>query len=289
MTTGPDPDRVALLVAEVRKAPKSRHVFPPFIADRCVEEIQRRGGTNREIIKRVKRSLHQVGGAYLTPPPRYDRLLASLANASPGPEREAVARDLVGGHASMRERTSALDDYYPALFDGLAIGGTAIDGSDAAVLDLACGLNPLARSLMPIDITDYLACDLYLDMLDFVAEASSLLGYPVETFPWDLVAGPPPRHAAVVLLLKTLPCLDQLDPTAGRRLLTRLASTSDHLLVSYPVQSLGGVEKGMRDNYSASFRSLVGDVARDVEPEAELTVTPLDLPAELGYRITFSR
>ena len=157
------------------------------------------------------------------------------------------------------------------------------------MLDLACGLNPLARSLMPADITHYLACDLYLDMLDFVAEASSLLDHPVETFPWDLVAGPPPRNADVVLLLKTIPCLDQLDPTAGRRLLSGLALTSTHLLVSYPVQSLGGVEKGMRDNYSASFRSLVGDVTRDLEAEAELTVTPLDLPAELGYRITFAR
>lgn len=287
-------ERAARLAAEVRKAPKARHVFPAFVADRCAEEIDRRGGTDREIVKRVKRSLHQVGGAYLTPPPRYDRLLARLADTEPGPDRTAAVRHLVAGHASMRERVGALDHYYPALFDGIDRIGTSPDAASEpgaamglVVLDLACGLNPLARPFMPIEVAHYQACDLYLDMLDFVADASAMLGSPVDAFPWDLVAGPPQRRADVALLLKTLPCLDQLDPTAGRRLVTGLASTCTHLLVTYPVRSLGGTEKGMREHYAATFRALVDEVVRTAP--AEVTVTDLDLPAELGYRLTFFR
>lgn len=289
-TGSPVTDRVERLTAEVLAAAKARNVFPPFIANRCADEITRRGGTDREIVKRVKRSLHQVGGAYLTPPPRYDRLLRRLAGVDPGPDRDAFVRDVMASHASMRERAAHLDDYYSALFAGIADRSALEEGDTAGgitVLDLACGLNPLARSLMPADISRYVACDLYLDMLRFVADASALLGDPVETFPWDLVAGAPAERADVVLLLKTLPCLDQLDPGAGRRLLTALAADCAHLIVSYPVRSLGGVEKGMRDHYAANFRVLVDDVARTIP--AELAVTPLDLPAELGYRLTFTR
>ena len=290
-------DRVGRLTAEVRKAPKARAVHPPFIARRCALEIERRGGTDREIVKRVKRTLHQVGGAYLTPAPRYGRLLDQLAAAEPGSERVAVARRLVTAHASMRERAADLDRYYAALFDGLGERGTG-DGEVPAgltVLDLACGLNPLARPLMPVAIDRYVACDLYLDLLDFVAAGSALLGHPVETFPADLATdpadsglgptGPPPSGADVVLLLKTLPCLDQLDPDAGRRLLAALAVGGRHVLVTYPVQSLGGAEKGMREHYAASFQALVATLARATPVEFE--ITELELPAELGYRLTF--
>ncbi len=274
-------ERVARLQADLQQAPKARHVFPPFLAGLFMEEIRRRGGTDREIVKRVKRSLHQVGGAYLTPPPRYERLLARLTDASVGPERHEVARGIVTSHASMRERAAHLDDFHAALFDGIGHR----DGG-WTVLDLACGLNPLVRSLIPVDVGRYLACDVYLDMLDFVAEASSMLGHPVETFPWDLTAGLPDHRADIVLLLKTLPCLDQLDPAAGPRLLAAAATRCTHLLISYPVQSLGGADRGMRDHYASTFHSLV-DRSRPTM-EAEVTVTDLDLPAELGYRLTFS-
>ena len=282
MSERTDDERVASLSAEVRKASKARHVFPPFIERRCAEELRQRGGSDREIVKRVKRSLHRVGGAYLAPPPRYPRLLARLASAEPGPDRHAAMRTIVGGHASMRERAAHLDEYYPAL-----VAGIPATGGGHTVLDLAAGLNPLARSLLPIAVDRYVACDIYLDLLDFVAEASTLLGHPVETFPWDLVAGLPGPPADIVLLLKTLPCLDQLDPNAGHRLVVSAAATCSHLLITYPIQSLGGTDKGMRAHYDTTFRSLMRQVRGSVP--VEVSVSPLDLPAELGYRVTFSR
>lgn len=281
MTQEVDAERLARLTAEVQKAPKARHVYPPFVERRCADAL-RRGGTDREIIKRVKRSLHQVGGAYLTPAPRYARLLARLESANPGPHRDSLMRDIVGSHASMRERSGHLEDYYRALLAGIP----TVEGG-LTLLDLACGMNPLAGSMLPIAIDRYLACDVYLDMLDFVAEASALLDRPVETFPWDLVAGLPGPPADIVLLLKTLPCLDKLDPSAGQRLVASAATTCSHLLITYPIRSLGGADKGMRDHYAATFRSLIQRV-EDTVP-VELSVKPLELPAELGYRVTFSR
>jgi 16S rRNA (guanine(1405)-N(7))-methyltransferase len=58
---------------------------------------------------------------------------------------------------------------------------------------------------------------------------------------------PPTQHADLALILKTLPCLEQLDKTAGQWLLE--AVNVDYLLLSFPVYSLGGRDKHMLENY----------------------------------------
>ena len=59
----------------------------------------------------------------------------------------------------------------------------------------------------------------------------------------------------MALILKTIPCLEQLDKTAGLRLLETIQA--EHILVSFPVHSLGGRSKGMVENYEARFHALV--------------------------------
>lgn len=255
------------LVAELQRAPKARHVMPAFLARLCDRELREPGRSDREVLKRAKRSLHQVGGAYLAPTMRYDRWLADLAEAEPGPARLDRLRSVLGQHNSTAERLDRLGDYYAALFDGIEAPDT--------ILDLACGFNPLGRARMPVTPMRYLGCDVYLDLLAFVTAAGDLLGHPVETFAHDLVDGPPPRPADVVLLLKTLPCLDQLDRDVSRRLLTDLFAPT--VLVTFPVRSLGGRPKGMRGFYRDRFAELVDGL--------DYTVAELDLPVELGFRL----
>jgi 16S rRNA (guanine(1405)-N(7))-methyltransferase len=62
-------------------------------------------------------------------------------------------------------------------------------------------------------------------------------------------------HVQLALLLKTIPCLEQLDKTVGARLLEGIQA--EHILVSFPAQSLGGRGKGMLENYEAHFLQLV--------------------------------
>jgi 16S rRNA (guanine(1405)-N(7))-methyltransferase len=65
----------------------------------------------------------------------------------------------------------------------------------------------------------------------------------------------PPEKVEVAFLLKTIPCLEQIDRSAGLRLLE--AVNADHVLVSFPVRSLGGFDKGMADHYKARLRELL--------------------------------
>jgi 16S rRNA (guanine(1405)-N(7))-methyltransferase len=55
-------------------------------------------------------------------------------------------------------------------------------------------------------------------------------------------------------MLKIIPCLEQVDKSAGSRLLE--AVNAQHILVSFPARSLSGYHKGMLHNYEAHFQTL---------------------------------
>lgn len=235
------------LLEAIAASAKYRHVSAEFVQRLGEQELAKRRNL-REAIQAVKNKLHQVGGAYLDQPPPYAAWLAELRATPPDRLRPLCARWL-GAHASTRERLPILDEFYATLFAALP--------PIHSVADLACGLNPLARPWMPLPpAASYFACDIYADMTDFLdvflegwpgggrAEAHDLLGFT------------PPR-AQLALLLKTLPCLEQVDKAASLKLLQSVPA--DYLIVSFPAHSLGKRDKGMVENYAAHFQELVGD------------------------------
>jgi 16S rRNA (guanine(1405)-N(7))-methyltransferase len=124
------------------------------------------------------------------------------------------------------------------------------------VLDLACGLNPLALPWMRLAPgATYYACDIYSDMIDFVGAMLALAGVERRAFVHDLAAGAPPVRADLALALKLLPTIEQIERGAGLRLLQSI--DAPHIVVSFPARSLGGRNKGMAANYERDFRALV--------------------------------
>ena len=75
-------------------------------------------------------------------------------------------------------------------------------------------------------------------------------------------------------MLKMLPTLLQQDGDGIRHRLRGLPAR--RLIVSFPVRSLGGRDKGMLEHYSDVFDGLLGDM----EHRREL------LPGELIYSVT---
>ena len=98
----------------------------------------------------------------------------------------------------------------------------------------------------------------------------------------DLTADTPGGAFDLVLLLKTLPCLEQLEKSSARRLITSLKSR--YLLISYPVASLSGRQKGMNRNYTAQFEELTADwkgKIKRIEFETELAFILIRDPFEV--------
>lgn len=258
------------LVDAVRSNAKYGSITPELVRKLGAEELRKRPKL-KDAVKSTRNRLHQVAGAYLSATPPYESWLARLEAAPSFDERREICRALMQTHASTRERLPILDDFYRTGLAGIAPA--------RSVLDVACGLNPLAIPFMPLaDGARYYACDIYTDLADFLNRAFPLLGVTGEAWAADVTQSVPPQPVDLALVVKAIPCLQQLDKSIGARLLDGI--NAKYLLVSYPVHSLGGVSKGMRANYDAQFNDLVAGRGWSVER--------FDFSTELAFLVTKS-
>jgi len=237
------------VVEAVRGSAKYRNVMRELVRRIAAEEVGKHRRV-KEAVKSTKNKLHQVAAAYLTGSVDYEQMLDEIRRAAAtGPEALRVAcATLMGNHASTRERLGILDSFYRVILAGLP--------PIRSVLDLACGLNPLALPWMGLTPNvRYYACDVYEDLVSFLNRYFAIVGITGEAWLCDLVQGPPARRVDLAFLLKTVPCLEQVNKAAGARLLEGVRAS--YLLVSFPARSLGGRQKGMAANYEARFRDLI--------------------------------
>lgn len=237
------------LIAAVSKSAKYRHVCADVVRGIGERELAK-GRRLKDAIKATKKKLHQVGGAYLEGGMDYAAWLDDLRAASGGGEgdfRWACAQTM-RHHASTKERFPILDEFYATVLAELP--------PVHSVLDLACGLNPLAIPWMGLpDGAAYYAYDIYEDMVDFLRAFMKLTQVDGRAAACDVLQSCPNPRVDLALVLKSIPCLEQIDKSAGARLLDMI--DADYLLISFPVHSLGGRDKGMPTNYEARFRELV--------------------------------
>jgi 16S rRNA (guanine(1405)-N(7))-methyltransferase len=258
-------------MAEVLASARYRSVSPALVQALVQRELSKQRSP-KEAVKAVKSTLHQAIGVFLDG--KLDRAgaLAALGAAASSPLAfRQQCRALMAWHASTRERLPLLATFYTEILARL--------GPVHSILDLGCGLNPLAIPWMTLaeDCT-YHAYDVHAGLIQFLAGALPLLGVEGEAHLVDLTREVPERTADVALVLKCLPSLAQLDRAAGQRLLQGLRVK--HLVISYPVRSLGGRQKGMRLGYAEQFRQISAGRPWQVET--------LEFPTELVYVVTKS-
>ncbi len=240
-------DQLDQLVAAVQKSAKYNRVCEAVIRRIGRAELDKRPKL-KDAIKATKNKLHQVGGAYLDVTQHYDRWLAELNEAHAADDLRPTCRAIMQHHASTRERLPILDEFYATVLADLA--------PIESVIDVACGLNPLAIPWLPLaEGATYTAYDIYHDMIDFVGAFIALNGLTGHAAAQDMIQFDPPETAQIAFILKTIPCLEQVDKTAGARLLEMV--NAQHMLVSFPVRSLGGRSKGMSETYEAHLLDLI--------------------------------
>ena len=216
--------------------------------------------------KATKRRLHQVYGAF-EQGWDYERAFQQLTEAyrqGTGPEIEAACRQVMEGHTSTRERLPLLDHFYQAIFE--------ITGIPSSLLDVGCGLNPVALPWMDLPAgARYVPLDIDQERVDFLNRYLSLAGYEPLARCQDALSHPPQDSADVALLLKMSPTLERQKTGATLRLIGQL--DAPHIVVSYAVKSLGGHEKGMLESYETHFRELISG--------REWSINKLVFPTEL--------
>jgi 16S rRNA (guanine(1405)-N(7))-methyltransferase len=255
--TGSQATPLDQLVAETLAGAKYRDVCPDLVRTIGARELARRRSF-KEAVKSTRNKLHQVSGAYLPGRQQYARWYADLRQATQQADQAVIrdrCRSIMSHHTSTRERLPLLDIFYTTLLADLA--------PIHSVLDIACGLNPLAIPWMPlVEGARYYAYDIHQHLIDFLQQSMTLLGVKGHASMCDILQDCPTHEVDVALLLKALPCLEQVDKQAGKRLLQTIRARA--LLVSFPVHSLGGRGKGMSAHYAAHFHELVREIGWQV-------------------------
>jgi len=245
-----DEARLQKLIDQVQSNPKYQAIMPDIV-ENLIKEAIRKGLTGKAAVKDVRNKLHQVGGAYFRRNIDYTKFETNLARLSKEIKSNEVQQFCLGkmkAHSSTAERLPIMESFFKTTLASIA----PID----SILDLACGLNPLAIPWMPLaDEFTYHACDIYLDMLAFIQTYFNHFMIQGYTFPCNLESEIPGENVQVAFFLKSLPCLEQLDKAVGVRLIEQVRA--EHILISFPVRSLGGVKKGMKNFYHEHFYEVV--------------------------------
>lgn len=204
------------------------------VVERIVASCVGRYGSKRAEDE-ARRLLHQIWGIYYADP-------KFAKHTTDDRER------LLSLHQSTKERLPILSQFYERMF--------AVTGKPAVIVDWACGLNPLAFTTLGVDFpARYHAFDIDLFTVDTLNAQFAELGLQ-GIFRADIgdLLVEQPLDADVILLLKVLPCLELQQKGSGVSVLER--QTAEHLVVSYPLQSVSGREKGMLDFYRQQFREM---------------------------------
>ena len=257
---------VQSVVAAVLSSRKYRSIAPALVASIAAAELGK-GRSQKEAIKATKNQLHQSAAVYQGERMEYDRWLAEMGEVWPDETaRRLHLRRLMTFHTSTNERLTFLDDFYARIF--------ALLPPIHSVLDIACGLNPLALAWMPLAAdASYLAVDIFADQVGFLNGFFHLAGIAGQAETRDVLTDCPAEPVDLALVLKTIPCLEQMEKNAGAALLSQIQAR--HLVVSFPMRSLGGRQKGMEATYATHFAKLTdGWQAR---------ITRLDFANELVF------
>jgi len=231
------------IVAEVLKSKKYRGIDTSVIQRICADTAARYP-KKKEALKAAKSELHSIHQSFL----QYEchQTASALLTALPPDYSETQLDDMVMQlmrlHASTRERLAEIRAIYSFIGQHIT--------AESTVMDIGCGFNPFALPLLREQAKAYVAYDINTETIDvlnaFFARTQSPL-YKASIF--DVVSATPGMTADVVLLLKLLPLLQQQKKGRGFELLTELRFQK--AIVSFPLKSLTGKQKGMGTFYSA--------------------------------------
>ncbi len=264
-------ERLETLIEKVQANPKYQFISRELVS-RLTEDALKKGLSGKSAVKAIRNKLHQVGGAYFRQRIDYEKpqkLVSGLPRDLKSDQVKDFCTRMMQSHASTAERLPILDHFFQTCLESIA--------PVTSIVDLACGMNPFAIPWMPLaNRFSYHACDIYLDMVGFIREFFKHNEIEGDITACDLVIRLPQVDVQVAFLLKSIPCLEQVDKAIGDRLLD--AIQAQHILVSFPVRSLGGQKKGMLDFYKNHFYDLVTGKGWKIQ---EFT-----FPTELAFLVT---
>jgi len=184
--------------------------------------------------KSVRRKLHNIVAPYLGEPD-YAQLsiqLHQLEDVSlDSQELREFCHGVLSEHASTAERIPKITEFYTRLFTAT--------GQPESILDLACGLHPLAFPWMGLPLsTQYHAYDIIQPRIDFINSFFEKIGLAPLAENRDVMIHPPQIPADLGIFFKEAHRTEKRQPGCNRAFWDSL--NVDVLAVSLPTQDLSG-------------------------------------------------
>ena len=237
-----DSNAVEAVVTAVKQSKKYRDTSEATIRELAAEAL-RQYKKPKQAEKAVRKRLHSIMAPYLGDPDYEEaarQLAAAFANGNQDQIR-AVCLDIMHSHLSTRERLPILDNFYRTIFQ--------VTGQPHSILDIACGLNPLALPWMGLsvnseqltvnrDVVRYYAYDVHEPRIEFINHYFALAGLPPLAQVQDVALCFPEESGDVALFLKEMPRFERNYHGLGRPLLEAIRAR--WLVVSFPTISTHG-------------------------------------------------
>ncbi len=235
---------VARIVDSILRSGKYSSVYQGTIT-RIAHVMAERYGKEKEIEKNVKRKLHQMYGAY------FGDGVKGLGEKGWSAER---IQFILRSHVSTAERMGFYQEFYDRIFAELGP-----EEKKFKIYDAACGYNPFSAGIFKDRIDHYRCSDIDVVLNDalngffaasglenFKSENRDLLSEPFEAGEYD-----------AVFLFKTLSCIERQEKGSAKKILDQ-ALNAAFAVVSFPLKSIGGKEKGMEENYTGFLDGITG-------------------------------
>lgn len=221
-------------------------VYPKTI-ERVVEDCVRRFGEKRAE-KEAKRILHQTVMLFsMKGKHQKEEMQLTLEKLKENfGEGKELLYDVLLMHDSTRERMAFMEEFYVRIWE--------ITGVPQSIVDWGCGLQPLSRPWMGLPAeTRYVGFEIDSQLVHVVNEVTSLENWQTEARLGDVLMDTF-EPVDVGFLLKVLPVLEHQKKGASRDVLQKIAAR--WLVVSFPVSSVSGKEKGMREFYAERYEPI---------------------------------
>jgi len=236
------------LARKISDSKKYKNIYEKTVR-RIVEQCLGKYG-KKQAEKKARTVLHQIWGAYYSNRADFAHLLTRFKNNTENwADIKDSILDILSAQSSTQERIPILDSFYREIF--------SVTGYPSSIIDHACGLNPLTIYWMNLHQgTKYYAFDIDKGQTDFLRSVFELLDMKVivEINNGDILTDEF-CYADVVFMLKLLPPLEQQSKGSGITVMRQ--QQCRYMVISFPVRSLSGNEKGMAQFYSDWFENLI--------------------------------
>ncbi|MEN2984783.1 MAG: hypothetical protein ABDH25_07150 [Dictyoglomaceae bacterium] len=233
------------LISKILNSKKYKHICPDVVIN--IYEIERKKfKKQRDILKSVKRRLHQIYGSFLKP---YEyRKIEKYLDLISDNNLKDICKKILEIHTSTKERLSFYENLYREIFD--------VTGIPKSISDLACGLNPFSIPLMNLNKSiNYFAYDIDEQLINLTNKFFKIMNFPPLGICQDVIFNPPYENTDLCFIFKFLPIIEKIKRNFILEFLKGL--NSRFIIISFPLKSLTGKEKGMLEHYNKFYITII--------------------------------